>query len=671
MGFLAPWFLAGVAAVGLPVYLHLLRQHKSTPMPFSSLMFFERRTQSSIKHRRLRHFLLLALRLALLVLLALAFANPFVNRPAHTVGGEQLLLVVLDQSFSMRAGSRLAEARQQAQQVLSRRAASTRAQVMALGSQLSVLTQPTLDAGELRAAVESVKGGDGRASFGELARAVRSMGQSISTPIEVHLFSDMQKTALPAGFSELQMPANAKLILHPVVKAMEPNWALENVNAPGLVWDPKKSRVQATVSGYNTGKAARTVSLVVNGKVVASKQVEVPANGRATVEFPSLEVGYGFTRCEVRLDGADGLAQDDGARFAVERSDPRRVLMIHESRDSRSPLYLRSALASANESAFQLEAVPVEQAGNLQPSRYAFVVLSDVMSLPAGLEGELRKYVKGGGNVLVTAGTMAARRPRIPLFDLAVKEGRYFARSGQRFLAVGQVDPSHPSLRQSARWEGVKFYYAVDVDPAGARVVARLSDQTPLLLEKKEGEGRLLLLTSGLDNLTNDFPLHPIFVSFVEQTARYLSGMENRGGPRMVGSFLELRSAREQYVGVEVIDPSGRRALTLKEAAAAQSFPLTSEGFFELRRANGRHEMVAVNADRRESDLSVIPDETLSLWRGGEGTALAGVAGAGGDAETRPVSLWWYVMLVAAVVLVTESLFASRYLASAGEEGAG
>ena len=79
MGFLAPWFLAGLAAVALPIWLHLLRQHKTAPLPFSSLMFFERRTDSAIKHRRLRYLLLFALRTSLLVLLAFAFARPFVN----------------------------------------------------------------------------------------------------------------------------------------------------------------------------------------------------------------------------------------------------------------------------------------------------------------------------------------------------------------------------------------------------------------------------------------------------------------------------------------------------------------------------------------------------------------------------------------------------------------
>ena len=77
MGFLTPWFLAGAVGICLPVWLHLLKKHKTTPLPFSSLMFFERRIQSSIKHRRLRYLVLFALRAALVLLLALAFAHPY------------------------------------------------------------------------------------------------------------------------------------------------------------------------------------------------------------------------------------------------------------------------------------------------------------------------------------------------------------------------------------------------------------------------------------------------------------------------------------------------------------------------------------------------------------------------------------------------------------------
>src|SRR5512140_1286795 len=103
MGFFTPWFLACAAAVGLPVWLHLLRKHKTTPLPFSSLMFFERRTTSSIKHRRLRYLLLFALRTALIVLLVLAFAHPYMTQkiPPRT-RSNMITVLAIDNSMSMR-----------------------------------------------------------------------------------------------------------------------------------------------------------------------------------------------------------------------------------------------------------------------------------------------------------------------------------------------------------------------------------------------------------------------------------------------------------------------------------------------------------------------------------------------------------------------------------------
>src|SRR5260221_5118193 len=138
----------------------------------------------------------------------------------------------------------------------------------------------------------------------------------------------------------------------------------------------------------------------------------------------------------------------------------------------------------------------------------------------------------------------------------------YYSIMNDRVENVGEADHANTSVDKADRCSGVKFYFAIRVDPGDARMVARLSDQTPLLIEKKIGEGRVLLFTSGLDNITNDFPLHPIFVPFVEQTALYLSGTERRSGSRAVDSFLELRSSKEQSVGVEVVDPDGHRPLS-------------------------------------------------------------------------------------------------------------
>ena len=669
MGFLAPWFLAGFAAVAIPVYVHLLRRHTTIPHPFSSLMFFERRTQSSIRHRRLRYLLLFSLRTLLFLLLALAFANPFINRTVASLSREKLLLLVIDDSFSMRAGTRLADARREALAVLSSRKPADRAQVWALGSQVQVLTQPSLDAAALRAAVESVRPGDSRASFGELARAARSLADSARTPIELHFFSDLQKSAMPASFSELALPPGVSLVLHPVAKETAPNWTVESVNAPGQVWDPKKARVQAVIAGFGTPAATRTVSLVVNGKTISTKTAQVPANGRATVEFPSLDVPYGFSRCEVRIDSADAFPADDATLFAVERSDPRRALFVSEAGDTRSPLYFRSALASAAESAFTLDGMSAGQAANQPLSKYAFVVLSDLISVPASFESALVKYVQGGGSVWIAEGASAAHSARVPVLGAPILESRDYSRTSDRYWNVADADPSHPSVEKAARWAGVKFYFAVRVNPGDARVVARLADQTPLLVEKKIGEGTVLLLASGLDNLTNDFPLHPVFVPFVEQTAMYLAGIRRRSGARVVDSFLELRSSKEQSVGVEVIDPEGHRPFSLKEATSAQTFQLARAGFYELQLANGRHDVVGVNPDRRESNLEIIPDDVLALWRGnsGTGTQQAGAASVAQE-QVQPYRLWWYIMFFAFAAAVAESLLADRYLGTQEQE---
>jgi hypothetical protein len=182
----------------------------------------------------------------------------------------------------------------------------------------------------------------------------------------------------------------------------------------------------------------------------------------------------------------------------------------------------------------------------------------------------------------------------------------------------------------------------------------------------------VLLLTSGLDNITNDFPLHPAFVPFVEQTARYLAGTERQGGARPVDAYLELRNAREQAQGVEVTDPEGKRPLTLSEAASAQSFQLTEAGYYQLRLANGRQNVVGVNSDPKESNLDVIPDDVLALWqgKGGQDSQPTAAVQSAGPAMPRktPQSFWWYVMLFALAFGVAESALASQYLGTLREE---
>lgn len=683
MGFFAPWFLAGVAAIGLPIYLHLLRRRTTTARPFASLMFFEQRTQTAVKHRRLRYLALLALRLSLLILIALAFANPFIARAPAMVHHDRLMLLVIDDSFSMRTGTRLADAKREALAVLQSRSKSDPVQVLALDAQVHALTQPARDSGTARAAIESLQPGDRRSSFGELARAVRLTAESTHLPIALHLFSDMQRSSQAPSFAEMTLPDTVTLTTHPVAAgAPVPNFTVESVTAPSRVWGAAKDaskHVQAMIAGYGTAAATRNATLTINGRVVATQSVQVPAGGRATVEFPALDVPYGFSRGEVKIDAADTLPADDSFVFAVERTDPQKVLFVHAATDTRSPLYFGHALAAAAESAFDLKSVSIDDATNVPLSSYAFVVLSNLPTVSTAFERDLLTYVRDGGSLFIAVGTAAAGRGRVPVFGEGIQTvhdySRELARGRERFLSVGEADPSHLAIGKTGTWPGVRFYYAVAVDPSNARVVARLTDRTPLLLDKTIGEGRVLLFASGLDNLTNDFPLHPAFVAFVEQTARYLSGSERSAGARKVDAFLELRTAREggnANAGVEVVDPSGHRPLSLGEAGSTPSLQLTQAGFYHVRLANGREDLIGVNPDRRESNLEPMPDDVLAAWRGTPQQAARAAAATDVAEQQEPYSLWWYIMILAFAAALSESWLASRYLGAQreGEEGA-
>ncbi len=668
MGFAAPWFLAGVAAIALPVWLHLLRRHRSNPVRFSSLMFFEPHTQSSIKHRRLRYLLLFALRAALLALLALAFAGPFLTTNTDPAASERRLVVLaIDNSFSMRQGNRLDRAKQDAARTLEGLRSGERAQVIAFAGQVRVMTDAEADAGALRGAVSAIGPTDERGSYAEVVRAVRSIAKAAGGSVELHVFSDFQRSSWPDNFNDVRLPAGVRLVAHRSADGALPNLAVESVQAPARLYGEGRARIQAVVASFGAERATRRVSLLLNGREMAGKSVDVAPGGRASVEFDAIEAPYGRNRGEVRIDSGDAFPADDVFYFGTERTDPRQVLFVHDARNARDVLYFRAALEAAAGGAFHLDVVPAGEAGSRDPAKYAFIVLSDAPGLPPVFESALREYVRKGGSLWIALGLTAAGQSRVPIFDAPIRRAQYASREGELFEGVSSLDATHPSLRHSGSWDGVRFFQTVGVEPGPARVVARLSNDAPLLVEKRVGEGRVLVFASTFDNISNDFPVHPGFVPFVDETARYLAGTDTAAASVTVGSWLELGRRREQGASAEVLDPRGARVLSLAESTRARSVQLATAGFYDVRRPNSGGELVAVNPDRRESDLSVVPADTLALWQnsGGRAPADAGAAESG----PRRVDLWWYVLLAALLVAVAESLIGNDHLAADKEAG--
>ena len=177
-------------------------------------------------------------------------------------------------------------------------------------------------------------------------------------------------------------------------------------------------------------------------------------------------------------------------------------------------------------------------------------------------------------------------------------------------------------------------------------------------------------LPQGLKMSRMIFPWGPRLFRLSTGLLAILSGMEQDGGARVVDSFVQLRNGAAGGGGVEVIGPDGSRPLTLREEATAQTFPLKQAGFYQVRFSNGRDATIAVNPDPRESDLGVIPADTLKLWSG-SGSPDGGEAlspGAVVQVQRSNSNLWWWFMLLVLFAAVAESIMASRYLGTQREE---
>ena len=268
-------------------------------------------------------------------------------------------------------------------------------------------------------------------------------------------------------------------------------------------------------------------------------------------------------------------------------------------------------------------------------------------------------------SVLVVLGPASAAMQHVPVLDEPIETSSYAGREAGRFLTVADIDTGHPALRSVERFTGVKFYQAIRVAPAKSHVLAKLNDGTPLVIERQVGEGKALVFASTFDNSSNDLPLHASWVPFVQQTAAYLAGGGGTEQPAnlTVDAYVELRTA-DGKGAAEVLGPDGNRLLSLEEAATAKNFAARSEGFFELKAANGRHSLLAVHADRRESDLALMPKETQDLWKatGQSDQTSQGASTLEDQGDKRPWGLWPILLLILLGVAVAESVVADRYL---------
>ncbi len=655
MTLLAPAFLAGFAAIALPLWLHRLSAENPNRQTFASLMFLEAGEPRRVLAKKLQYLALLALRIGALVLLALAFAQPaWLHLPGTGAGKEaRLHVIVMDTSESMGYGDRWQRAVREAQAVVGGLGANDQAEVVAAGRVPQIVTRPTADAAKLRAGIATLRPGVFRVDYGRLMHALDGVVRGVDLPIVLDLVTDAQKSAMPSRFAELAPREPAAIRIHDVASGEAANWAIESFTGSTVT-----GALEVYVRSYAPAAATKTLAIELNGKQVAERSVELAAGGHAIVKFDPLDLAAGGNRVTAVLSPGDGLALDDRRFLALKRPEPRSVLVVSGSGGhGRDDLYVRSALKTLSTLAIDTKTVPAGKLADAKPADSSFVVVTDAGTLGPDEAASLKDYVQSGGALLLALGPRAESLTAIPITGEAIRGADSLR--GAETTSVGYADLSHPALQGLDELRTARFTRYVGLTPAqGDRVLVALENGSPLLIERRLGAGRVLLFASTLDRTWNDLPVQPVFVPFMAGLANQLLGNAGFSNQAELGSTLSV-----QGMGLkagQIFDPEGHKALGL--GGGTDEVLVDAVGFYEGD-GGGRSELVAVNPLPAESDLAAMDAATIERWQAlGSEAKPAEPAGGAPEPERTLTSLapWLLGLLVA--VLVVESWVGNWHL---------
>ena len=696
MSFLAPALLAALAAIAIPIVVHLVQRDRRRVVQFPSLMFLRKIPNQSVKRRAIRHWPLLLLRIAAFALLALAFARPFWPGAgaAAAAGAGREVVLLLDTSHSMGYGGVWARAQAAAKRAVSELGPADRGTVAFFGSEVEVGVRAASERAALAAAIDRAAPGAGATRYGPALRAAAGLLESSALPRrEIILVSDFQKSGWDQA-QETTLPPGVSLRTVPVGEATTANASIVSLafarqEAPGGERITASARI---VNRSGTALQNREVSLEVDGHREDTRQVSAAPNGVETVAFAPFTIAGRPARVTARL-AADALPVDDAFHAVITAGGRIPVLIIEAANPGPdASLYLARALAVGNEPGFETAIAPVDRVTAEQVGAALVVILNDTRP-PSGAAGRvLDARVRAGMGLLVAAGDRSSWPDDAPDL-LPCKPGAPVDRSGTTGGALGFVDYGHPVFevfaapRSGDLTAARMFRYRPCAPAQGATVVARFDDGTAALVERRVDAGTVLVWTSSLDSYWNDLALRPVFVPFVHQTMKHLGRYAEARDWRTVGEIFDaadLPTIRDSGPGPRDsgfgIRDSGSTAVTLQRPTvltprgkpldfpdpSRNTFTLTEPGFYEVRRGGekaGEGAAVAVNVSPAESDLTPFDPAELSA------AVAGGTSGAAADAakpltpedDERRQSVWWFLLAAGAVLLAVEAVVAGRF----------
>jgi VWA domain-containing protein/aerotolerance regulator-like protein len=671
LSFLVPAFLAGLAALLIPLVVHLRQREWERPRRFPSLMFLRRIPIRTARRRRITDWLLLLLRAAVFALLVAAFARPFLREGVTTAATApaRAVVLLLDRSMSMSHREVWPAALDSARRIVAAQRPQDRIAVVLFDEEAEVAQPLTVDRGAVLAALAAAKPTERATRYAAALRAARQvLATSTGAPGEIVVVTDLQRSGL-SGLAGLELPADVEVrpvVIRPSSRA---NAAVVGADVQRVAEGTENGArsqllVAARVISRELGGPQKVrLSLSINGRAAGSREVSLAPDGAVTASFDPVPLAAGRARAELSL-APDALIADDKFRFVVPAEQALRVvLMAPAGIRPEETLFLERALGIGREPRIALEKRSSLDARALKGA--AVVLLFDA-PVPAGASGAaLDQWARDGGGLLVAAGSRLAARSTSSALLPGIPRGS-IERMSDRGGTFGEVSLDHPIFAPFREGGGAglgtaRFLRYPRVEPAaGAEVLARFDDGSPALLERGHGQGRLLLLAVPLDGLTGDFPLQPAYLPFLRRLVVHAAGHQVSPLWRATGETGIVPSGVQDPV---VATPSGALLRPAADSGPC-TMVLTEAGFYEMyagRAAGEPLEIVAANPPPAESDLTPAdPRELLLGVKRSDSTATSALAPPAPAEREGRQRLWRILLVMAAVLLLLETIVANR-----------
>jgi len=671
MSFLNPLFLLGLAAVAVPVIVHLVRRTRAPRVEFPSLMFVRRIPQRTIRRRRMQNWLLFALRCLAFMLLVFAFVRPYFGAgQADANRGQRANVILFDNSFSLRYGNRFEQAKQRARAVIDETRGNEPTALVTFGQGYEAQSRFTTDTGRLKAALDSVKPGSDATDYVQALRGAEGLfKETAAADRRIVLISDFQAAGRNEAEASYRLPSDVKLVTIDVGEQNSPNLAITDVGLQPMIYQAKYAdRLTARIANFSDEeKTGVRVELQLNDHPEGVREIKVAARDATTVEFTGFNLNEGVNRGVIVI-GGDNFPFDNRFNFTLRRAEQMKALAIETATRGRSEsFYLRNALTTGENLPFNLE---VKTAGSVNPAdlgAYRVIILNDA-PVNQAMAQALIKFVEGGGGLVIGGGPHTDPAAFNQVFQnfAPAKLEEAVRLTGGDYVVMSEIKTDHPIFevfKRSGRLAMARvFGYLRATAREGAGVIARFEDGSPALIEATRGGGKLLLFTSTFDASWNDLPLTPIYLPLVRQMTHHLGEHEERAWS-LVGETFTAAPAKDGTPPA-VDAPNGERITDRKQTSDGELIVAAREpGFYRLRYA-GNSDFAAVNLDGKESDFTRLDVEAFVAATTGAGPKAGAEAAAKERLSKEEIEsrqrVWRLLLFAALLLFITEAVLARR-----------